>query len=186
MIASVGDSFNAGYAKTADGAASDEATETAKGPTTGDTQIDASLRDEMRRWQDDFGFDETVLAASLARSIHAFRPFLLFRGGREAVGEVCRDAHDDAERSRRRLNRGGQFGRAGREETLQRGTYVINALEAASADWLQDKTLENVDPEVPTGGRTHRTAAVLHVGHGNLIDFNGRLIWPGRPDLPRR
>jgi formylglycine-generating enzyme required for sulfatase activity len=22
------------------------------------------------------------------------------------------------------------------------------------------------------------------VGHGNLVDFNGRMIWPGRPDLP--
>lgn len=184
LIASVGDSFNAGYAKSGDDPAPDDSAETTKGPTTGDSQIDAFLRDEMRRWQDDFGFDESVRVTCVERSIHAFRPFLLFRGGREAVQEVCRDAHDDAERSRRRLNRGGQFGRAGREDTLQRGTYVLNAIEAASADWLQDKTLENVDPEVPVGGRTHRTATALHVGHGNLIDFNGRMIWPGRPDLP--
>ena len=92
--------------------------------TTGDTQVDAYLRDEMRRWQEDFGFDESVLVESIRRSIHAFRPFLLFRGGRDAIREVCRDAHDEADRSRRRLNRGGEFGQAGREETVQRGTYL--------------------------------------------------------------
>jgi formylglycine-generating enzyme len=184
VISSVGDSFSAGYAKPGDDTSVDDSPEIAKAPTTGDSQIDAFLRDEMRRWQDDFGFDESILVGCIERSIHAFRPFLLFRGGREAVQEVCRDAHDDAERSRRRLNRGGQFGRAGREDTLLRGTYIINAIEAASADWLQDKTLENVDPEVPTGGRTHRTAVALHIGHGNLIDFNGRMVWPGRPDVP--
>jgi formylglycine-generating enzyme len=153
--------------------------------TTGDSQVDAYLRGEMRRWQEDFGFDETVLVESIRRSIHAFRPFLLFRGGREAVQEICRDAHDDADRSRRRLNRAGQnFGRAGREETVQRGTYLFNSIEAAAADWLQDKTLENVDPEVPAGGWTRGTASVLHVARGNVVDSSGRLVWPGRPDLP--
>jgi formylglycine-generating enzyme len=152
--------------------------------TTGDSQIDAYLRDEMRRWQDDFGFDEPVLAESIQRSIHAFRPFLLFRGGREAVQEVCRDAHDDADRSRRRLNRAGQFGRAGREDTVQRGTYLFNAIEAAAADWLHDKTLEHVDPEVPAGGPPRVAATVLHVGHGSLIDHTGHIVWPARPDLP--
>ncbi len=153
--------------------------------TTGDSQVDAYLRGEIRRWQEDFGFDETVLVESIRRSIHAFRPFLLFRGGREAVQEVCRDAHDDADRSRRRLNRAGQnFGRAGREETLQRGTYLFNSIEAAAADWLQDKTLENVDPEVPAGGWTHGAGTVLHVARGNVVNASGRLIWPGRPDLP--
>ena len=188
------------------GAASDGTT----GGTTGDTEVDAYLRGEMRRWQEDFGFDETVLGETIRRSIHAFRPFLLFRGGREAVQEVCRDAHDDADRRRRRLNRGGQsFGRAGREDTVQRGTYLLDSIEEAAADWLQDKTLENVDPEVPRGGwpqvaapnvaapnRAASNGAAsngaepyaagngLRVARGKVINAAGRLIWPGRPDLP--
>jgi formylglycine-generating enzyme len=152
--------------------------------TTGDSQVDAYLRDEMRRWQEDFGFDESVLVESIHRSIHAFRPFLLFRGGRDAVREVCRDAHDDADRSRRRLNRGGEFGQAGREETVQRGTYLFNAIEAAAADWLQDKTLENVDPEVPAGGWIRPGGTVLRVTRGNVVNSAGHMIVPGRPDLP--
>jgi formylglycine-generating enzyme len=152
--------------------------------TTGDTQVDAYLRDEMRRWQEDFGFDESVLVESIRRSIHAFRPFLLFRAGRDAIREVCRDAHDEADRSRRRLNRGGEFGQAGREETVQRGTYLLNSIEAAAADWLQDKTLENVDPEVPAGGWSRPATNVLRITRGNVVNSAGHMIVPGRPDLP--
>jgi formylglycine-generating enzyme len=173
----------------------DAASDAKMGNTTGDSQVDAYLRGEMRRWQEDFGFDETVLGETVRRSVHAFRPFLLFRGGREAVQEVCRDAHDDADRKRRRLNRGGQtFGRAGREDTVQRGTYLLNSIEEAAADWLQDKTLENVDPEVPRGGwpqvanlngaESHAAGGTLHVARGTVVNASGRLIWPGRPDLP--
>ena len=142
--------------------------------TTGDSQIDAYLRGEMRRWQEDFGFDETILAETVRRSIHAFRPFLLFRGGREAVQETCRDAHDDADRSRRRLNRGGEFGRAGREETVARGTYVLDSIDSAAAAWLQDKTLENIDPEVPRGGWTRESASLFAArGAGQYRQFGG-------------
>ena len=140
--------------------------------TTGDTQVDAYLRDEMRRWQEDFGFDESVLVEIIGRSLHAFRPFLLFRGGHDAIQEVCRDAHDEADRSRRRLNRGGEFGQAGREETVQRGTYLFNAIEAAAADWLQDKTLENVDPEVPAGGWSRPATNALRIA-GKRRQFRG-------------
>src|SRR5580698_9243182 len=54
VITSVGESFNAGYAKPGDDTSGNDSPEIVKAPTTGDTQIDAFLRDEMRRWQDDF------------------------------------------------------------------------------------------------------------------------------------
>jgi hypothetical protein len=84
--------------------------------TSGDSQIDAMLGDELRRWQDDFGFDNDSLHAGIRRAIHAFRPFLFFNGGRESITEVCREAHEEAGRTQRRLGRVTRpLGRAGGE-----------------------------------------------------------------------
>ena len=77
-----------------------------------------------------------------------------------------------------------EFGQAGREETVQRGTYLFNAIEAAAADWLQDKTLENVDPEVPAGGWNRPATNVLRIARGNVVNSAGHMIVSGRPDLP--
>jgi len=154
--------------------------------TTGDSQIDALLGDEMRRWQEDFGFDARVHDEALRRALHAFRPFLLFAGGREAVPETCRLARDEADRTRRRMVRtAGVFGRVGREDTILRGTYVFNAIETAAADWLQEKTVDNVDPQVPQGGLSVLPPSGLRVVRGSIVNGMGRLVWAGRPDLPQ-
>ena len=71
---------------------------TSTAATTGDSQTDAFLGDGARRWQNNFGFDNDALHAGIRRAIHAFRPFLLFNGGRESIAEVCREAHEEAGR----------------------------------------------------------------------------------------
>ena len=166
--------------------------------TTGDSQIDAFLGDEMRRWQEDFGFDDDALHAGIRRAIHAFRPFLLFNGGREAITEVCRDAHEEAGRTQRRLGRVTRpLGRAGGEEATRSGAFAFSAIEAAASDWLQDKTLANVDPQLPEGGwfaaepgsasRSPDGAEMLpklRASRGNLVNAAGKIVWAARPDLP--
>jgi hypothetical protein len=105
--------------------------------TTGDSQIDSFLRDELGRWQDEFGFDNDALHAGVRCAFHAFRPFLLFTGGREAISEICREAHEEAGRTQRRLDRISRpLGRTGGEEAIRGGAFVFNALEQAAADWL--------------------------------------------------
>ncbi|HEV8070775.1 MAG TPA: formylglycine-generating enzyme family protein [Planctomycetaceae bacterium] len=166
--------------------------------TTGDSQIDAFLRDELGRWQDEFGFDNDALHAGVQSAIHAFRPFLLFTGGRESISEICREAREEAGRTQRRLGRISRpLGRTGGEETIRGGAFAFNALEQAAADWLQSKTVANVDPQVPEGGWTtpdesagSRTAEAteivprLRASRGNLVNAAGKIVWAARPDLP--
>lgn len=165
--------------------------------TTGDSQIDAFLRDEVRRWQDEFGFENDSLHTGVRRAIHAFRPFLLFTGGRESIREVCREAHEEAARSKRRLGRASRpLGRTGGEEAIRSGAFAFDALDAGAADWLQEKTVANVDRQVPEGGwagidqssaaraETADTLPKLRVSRGNLINASGKIVWAARPDLP--
>jgi sulfatase modifying factor 1 len=159
--------------------------------TTGDSQIDAYLRDELSRWQDEFGFDSGALPRGIRRTIHAFRPFLLFTGGRESIAEVCREAHEEAAQTKRRLGRVSRpLGRAGGEEAVRSGNFVFTAVEQAAADWLQEKTVANVDPQVPDGGWTSSretsqlSPLAFRVSRGNLVDAAGHIVWAARPDLP--
>jgi len=166
--------------------------------TSGDSQIDAFLGDELRRWQDDFGFDNDALHAGVRRAIHAFRPFLFFNGGRESITEVCREAHEEAGRTQRRLGRVTRpLGRAGGEEATRSGAFAFTALEEAASDWLQDKTLANVDPQLPEGGwfasepgsapRSPDGVEMLpklRASRGNLVNAAGKIVWAARPDLP--
>ena len=165
--------------------------------TTGDSQIDAFLRDELGRWQDEFGFDNDALHAGVRCALHAFRPFLLFTGGRESIPEICREAREEAGRTQRRLGRISRpLGRTGGEEAIRGGAFVFNALEQAAADWLQSKTVANVDPQLPEGGwftpdqgtgsRTEPTEIVprLRASRGNLVNAAGKVVWAARPDLP--
>src|ERR1700722_10701110 len=97
--------------------------------TTGDSQIDAFLRDELGRWQDEFGFDIDALHAGVRCAIHAFRPFLLFTGGRESIPEICREAREEAGRTQRRLGRISRpLGRTGGEEAIRGGAFAFHAL----------------------------------------------------------
>jgi formylglycine-generating enzyme required for sulfatase activity len=164
--------------------------------TTGDSQIDAYLRDELARWQDEFGFDTDALHAGVRRAVHAFRPFLLFTGGRESIAEICREAHEEAGRTKRRLGRASRpLGRTGSDEAIRSGAFAFSALEEAAADWLQEKTVANVDPQVPEGGwlpdnfnspsRAGDTAEPkLRASRGNLVSASGKIVWAARPDLP--
>jgi sulfatase modifying factor 1 len=168
--------------------------------TTGDSQIDAFVRDELRRWQDEFGFDTDALHSGVRRAIHAFRPFLLFTGGHESIAEVCREAHEEAGRTKRRLGRVSRpLARTGGEAAIHTGSFAFDALEAAAADWLQEKTVANVDPQVPDGGwatadqssipRSSTSDAAdtllkLRASRGSLINASGKIVWAARPDLP--
>jgi formylglycine-generating enzyme len=164
--------------------------------TTGDSQIDAFLGDELRRWQDEFGFETDALHAGVRRAIHAFRPFLLFTGGRESIPEVCREAHEEAGRTKRRLGRVSRpLGRTGGEQAIRSGVFAFDALEAAAADWLQEKTVANVDGQVPDGGDQGSSSRAstadaadtlpkLRASRGNLINAAGKIVWAARPDLP--
>ncbi len=165
--------------------------------TTGDSQIDAYLRDELRRWQDDFGFDSDALQAGVRRAMHAFRPFLFFTGGRESIPEICHEAHEEAGRGQRRLGRISRpLGRTGSGESVRNGAFAFKALEEAAGDWLQEKTVANVDPQLPEGGwyiadsSTARStdaselAPKLRASRGNLVNAAGKVVWAARPDLP--
>jgi sulfatase modifying factor 1 len=172
----------------------------AHGLTTGDSQTDAFLGDELRRWQDEFGFDSDARLEGVRRAIHAFRPFLLFSGGRESIPEVCREAHDEAGRTKRRLGRISRpIGRTVGDESLRSGSFAFTALEAAAADWLQEKAVANVDPQVPEGGwpapdqdlasgsNPSDAASLtprLRLSRGNLVNASGKIVWAARPDLP--
>jgi formylglycine-generating enzyme required for sulfatase activity len=170
------------------------------GLTTGDSQTDAFLGDELRRWQDEFGFDTDALHEGVRRATHAFRPFLLFSGGRESILEVCHEAHEDAGRTKRRLGRISRpLSRMGGDESLRSGSFAFTALEGAAADWLQEKAVSNVDPQVPAGGwpapdqdpasssNSSDAASLtprLRLSRGNLVNASGKIVWAARPDLP--
>ncbi len=161
--------------------------------TTGDSQTDAFLHDELRRWQEEFGFETDALHTGVRRAIHALRPFLLFTGGRESIAEVCREAHEEAGRTKRRLGRASRpLGRTGGEEAIRSGAFAFDALEAGAADWLQEKTVANVDAQVAEGGwatalsdsAPQSGSSQLRVSHGNLVNASGKIVWAARPDLP--
>ncbi len=71
------------------------------------------------------------------------------------------------------------------------------ALEEAASDWLQNKTIANVDPQLPEGGwfasepgSAPRSAdgsemlPKLRASRGNLVNGAGKIVWAARPDLP--